>query len=343
MEPIVRPEVHDAYWRFAAERHRIFEARLEGLDSPWSVDPILATFKFCNAYRVLDRVSQYLIREVIYGGSSDELAAEDTFMRIILFRLFSKEATWEALEEASGGLRRSTLDVEVLGDELEILRSRQAIYTSAFILAAPSGFGHRAKHRNHLALVSQMFKKGQLGSALGRASSLEDVYQALIAYPMIGPFLGYQIAIDLNYSSHFDFDEDEFTVPGPGALRGIAKVFSDPGSCTPEELTMRMVDRQQDEFARLGIDFRGLLGRPLKAIDCQNLFCEIDKYSREAFPSLKSNRTRIKSRFVPSGALPALHLPPKWGLAQSAIKQHEVRVEQTQATQRATLPAVAFR
>ncbi|MBS1892552.1 MAG: hypothetical protein JST59_14740 [Actinobacteria bacterium] len=343
MDPVVRPEVHDAYWRFAAERHRIFEDRLQGTDAPWSADPILATFKFCNAYRVLDRVSQYLVREVIYGDQALDMNAEDCFMRIVLFRLFSKETTWETLEGATGGLTLSTLDIERLGDELEELRSRQPIYTSAFILAAPSVFGHAAKHRNHLALVSQMFRNGGLGRALARAASLEEVYKALVAFPMIGPFLGYQIAIDLNYSDHLDFDEDEFTVPGPGALRGIAKVFSDPGSRTPEELIMRMVERQEDEFARLGIDFHGLFGRPLKAIDCQNLFCETDKYSREAFPALKSNRTRIKARFVPSGPLPSVCLPPKWGLGGPVLTQREELVDPTLSLRRAGSPAVAFR
>ena len=47
-----------------------------------------------------------------------------------------------------------------------------------------------------------MFRRGGLGAKLGRARSLEQVSCALVEYPMIGPFLGYQIAIDLNYSEH---------------------------------------------------------------------------------------------------------------------------------------------
>lgn len=342
MEPIVRPEVHDTYWRFAARRHEIFEQRVRGEPAPWSEDPILGTFKFCNAYRAIDRVSQYLIREVIYGEDGEQLSAEDTFMRIVLFRLFSKEATWDALERVSGGLRCSTLDVDALGDELERLRARQAIYTSAFILAAPSAFGHKAKHRNHLALVAHMFRQGGLGSELGQAGSLEEVYEALVAYPMIGPFLGYQIAIDLNYSDHFDFDENEFTVPGPGALRGIAKVFIDPGASSPQALVMRMVECQDEEFERLGLDFGGLFGRPLKAIDCQNLFCETDKYSREAYPELKSNRSRIKSRFAVSGPLAPISLPPKWGLDATEIRRREGSRAQSLSDHPVRYPAAAF-
>jgi hypothetical protein len=328
MRAVVRPEVHDAYWRFAAGRNEILMNRVRGLPAPWTEDPILQRFKFCNTYRAADRVSQYLIREVIYGDRAAGLPAEDTFMRIVLFRLFSKERTWEALEKATGGLRRSNLDVSALGNMLESMRAEGPIYTAAFILAAPKGFGHKAKHRNHLALVTQMFRPGGLGSALSKARSLDDVFESLTEYPMIGPFLGYQIAIDLNYSEHLSFDEDEFTMPGPGAVRGIAKVFKDLGGESPQALISRMVDRQEEEFARLGLNFEGLFGRRLHAIDCQGLFCETDKYSREAFPELKSNRVRIKQEYRPDHRPLELAFPPKWGIdVEATVAAPEIPVD----------------
>ena len=60
--------VYDSYWRFAAERQEVFFRKLEGLAGPWTDDPILHHHKFTNAYRASDRVSQYLIRHVIYEG-----------------------------------------------------------------------------------------------------------------------------------------------------------------------------------------------------------------------------------------------------------------------------------
>jgi hypothetical protein len=314
MQPTVRRDVHDAYWWVAAERQRIFEQRAAGKTGPWTADPILHRFKFCNTFRASDRVSQYLIAEVIYGPEAAGLPPEDVFLRIVLFRLFSKESTWEALEQATGGVRRSSLDVELLGDLLDRLRQRQAIYTNAFILCAHNAYGHRAKHRNHLELVSRMFAPGALGAELGRAGSLEDVVTALRTWPMIGPFMGYQLAIDLNYSEQLNFDEDDFTVPGPGAVRGLNKVFSDFGGHTPAQLIRRMVDGQEEEFERLGLTWGGLFTRRLHAIDCQGLFCETDKYSRERFPDLKSNRVRIKQEFGKPKSAIDLFYPPKWNI-----------------------------
>jgi hypothetical protein len=326
VRPTRRGAVYDAYWSFAAERHAIFSRRVAGQSAPWTSDPILLEFKFCNVFRASDRVSQALIRRVACSSEDKGLAPEDVFLRVILFRLFSKERTWDLIEAATGGLRRASFDVQKLGDWLEDARRHGPIYTSAFILAPdPTG---ACKHRSHLALVDAMFRPGRLGRDLALATSLRGVYQALLAWPLIGPFLAYQIAIDLNYTEHLDFDEDDFTMPGPGALRGLRKVFSDFGGSTPGEIVHLMVDRQEEEFDRLGLAFDGLFGRRLHAIDCQGLFCEVDKYSRRAFPALKSERVRIKQRFTASPEPLPLFYPPKWQINQKLGPQMEPALQQ---------------
>ena len=60
--------VFDTYWQFAAKRQEVFFRRVKGGKPPWTNDPIIAGYRFTNAYRAADRVSQYLIRHVIYEG-----------------------------------------------------------------------------------------------------------------------------------------------------------------------------------------------------------------------------------------------------------------------------------
>jgi 5-hmdU DNA kinase-like protein len=314
MHPVPRPAVFDAYWRFAAGRQAIFFRRLRGESPPWSDDPILQTYKFCNAYRASDRVSQFLIRDVTY---QPDFSPEDTFLRIVMFRLFSKIATWRLLETTHGPIGARSFDPDTYATTLEAVLSRgETIYTNAFILSAGGTFGRRRKHRNHLALVERMLHDG-LPRRVAKTRTLEEVYRLLLDYPMIGPFIAYQLAIDLNYSELIDFDENDFTMPGPGAERGIRKCFVSTGSQSLPRVIHWMVDRQQDEFARLGIEFQSLWGRPLHAVDCQNLFCEVDKYARVAFPELRSNRVRIKMRFTPTAPLAAPFYPPKWGINEA--------------------------
>jgi hypothetical protein len=307
-----REDVYGAYWALASERQRIFLRRAAGDPGPWTTDPILQRFKFCNAYRASDRASQFLIREVIYAPG--DFDADDTLLRLILFRLFSKPSTWTALEAELGPIGRSTIHGNRLAETLERLQAQGSIYTGAFILCATDAYGKDRKFLNHIELLRHMFRRRALPMAIGRARSLSDVYDALRRYPLIGPFMGYQLAIDINYSELVDFDEDEFTVPGPGAERGIRKVFPGVGKREMTSVIHWMTEHQAEETDKLGIKLATLFGRHLHAIDCQNLFCELDKYARVAFPSLTSNRRRIKATFRPTGALPKPFYPPKWGL-----------------------------
>ena len=85
LSPALPTVVYESYWRFAVERQELFFRKLEGLPAPWTTDAILAKHKFTNAYRASDRVSQYLIRHVIYEADQ---STEELFFRTILFKLF---------------------------------------------------------------------------------------------------------------------------------------------------------------------------------------------------------------------------------------------------------------
>lgn len=314
--PRPRPKLFEAYWYFAAERQRIFEARLSDPRGPWTCDRILARYRFCNAFRASDRVTQDLIR-VAYASS--DFDADDVFVRVVLHRLFSRPATWELLDGAAGGLTASNFDTDALGEALDqAFVSGQKLYTSAFILCANPAFGQERKHRNHLLLVKAMLDSGA-PARIERARSLREVYEELLAWPLLGPFMAYQLAIDLNYTPILAFDENEFTEAGPGALRGLEKVFLDLGDLSPADAVHWLVDYQGQVEQELGIAPPTLFGRPLHAIDCQNLLCEVDKYSRVAFPHLRSNRTRIKQRFSPETRGIQLFYPPKWGINGDAV------------------------
>ena len=306
-----RDDVYRAYWSLAAERQRVFLRRLAGEAPPWTDDAVLRRYKFTNAYRASDRVSQFLIREVVYGADHD---ADDTLLRIVFFRLFSKIETWQALENALGPLTRRSFRGAHVTRELDRLQTAGPIYTSAFILCANKAFGFERKHENHVALVRAMFRRRALPTAVAHARTLADVYEALRGFPLIGPFMAYQLAIDINYSELVEFSEDEFSVAGPGAERGIRKVFTGARGRDMPQIIEWMTANQDDEAARLGIELPTLFGRRLHAIDCQNLFCELDKYARVAFPELKSDRHRIKAGFRPNAEPIPLFYPPKWGL-----------------------------
>jgi hypothetical protein len=323
-------DVYDTYWRFAAERHAMFERRLSDPIGPWTEDRILQTYRFTNVYRVLDRVSQYLVREVQYRPGPSQAPAE-VFFRTMLFKLFNKIETWELLEDSLGPVSWQSFDFDAASAVLgRAMSEGQRVYSAAYIMPAPA-LGHERKHDNHLALLSLMMQDG-LPARIQRAGSLREVFELILTYPGLGKFLAFQYAIDLNYSSMLDFSEGDFVVAGPGALDGISKCFAGSENSDPARIILDMVDRQTAEFARLGLSFSGLFGRPLQPIDCQNIFCEISKYARVAHPQMKgiSGRTRIKQSFRQSPrSVCSPMLPPKWGLREPTFT--EIRGRERQA------------
>jgi len=313
---VVATDVLRSYWFVASERQRVYHQRLRGAPAPWTADVILSNYRFTNAYRAADRVSQDLIR-VQYAGPQ---APDELMLRTLLYRFFNKPSTWQAIEDAVGKVSLETFDVDRINRHLERLMARgRRIYSPAYIIPPPP-FGARRKHLNHLLLAEHILASGASEAILG-ARNLRDVFDTISSYPSLGPFLAFQLTIDLNYSTLVNFDEDQFVVAGPGARSGIAKCFADTGGVSDEDIIRWAVDHQEEEFAYYGLDFEDLFGRRLALIDCQNLFCETDKYARVAHPETAGigQRTRIKQRFTPHSAVPAPFFPPKWGLNENAI------------------------
>jgi hypothetical protein len=308
--------VFDSYWRFAAERQATFFRRLSGEPGPWSDDPIIARHRFTNAYRAADRVSQYLIREVIYGEGR-AMAPHEQLFRVLLFKLFNKIETWQLLEAHIGELSWAMFDFRAYDKVLtDAMRQGRKLYSAAYIIPPVKwSEGDGIKHRGHLYLI-RMALSGNLPAALDNASSLAEVFALLKQLPSLGEFLAFQLAIDLNYGTFLNFAEDSFVVAGPGARDGIEKCFANASDFVAQDIIELMHDRQEREFERLELDFQDLWGRPLQLIDCQNLFCEISKYARVAHPEFAgiSGRTRIKQIYKPAASPHGVWFPPKWGL-----------------------------
>lgn len=308
--------VYDTYWKFAVKRQEVFFNRIEDKTFPWTDDKILQTYKFTNAYRASDRVSQYLIKNIIYG--TDQYSPEDQCFRILFFKLFNKIETWEYMESKLGEISYKTYNYKIY-DELLIkkLNSNEKIYSAAYIM--PSGkshFGFDKKHQNNLKLLEYMMKTG-LSIKIAEAKSLKELYEILLTYPTIGSFLAFQFAIDINYSELCDFSEMAFVVAGPGARNGIKKCFGDLKGFEYEDIIKYVSEKQEEEFEKRGLKFKNLFGRKLQLIDCQNLFCETDKYARVAHPDIcgLNDRKRIKQQYINRNLNRIDYFyPPKWGI-----------------------------
>ena len=310
---IKRNDVYDLYWYFACERQNIFYKKLNGEQQPWTDDKILQEYKFCNSYRVNDRVSQYLLKNVIYNGK--KYTKEDMLFRIILFKLFNLESTWELLNKECGEILLKNFNQELYSKVLtNVINNGIKIYNDAYISCANKAFGYNHKHDNHLALLNKMFIEDHMQDKILKCKSMEEAFNIIKSYPLIGNFMAYQLVTDINYSDIVNWQEDEFTIAGPGSLRGISKCFINKGNMSNEDIIKYMYNNQDEEFKRLDLNFHRIGNRPLQLIDCQNIFCELDKYCRQAIPKLKSNRTKIKKKYFQQKTRIKYIYPKKWNI-----------------------------
>jgi len=324
LSPAKPTVVYDTLWRFAAERQDVFFRRIQGCAAPWTDDPILDRYKFTNAYRASDRVSQYLIRHDLYEGDQ---SPQEVFFRTLLFKVFNRIETWECLKAALGEVGYCSYSFDTYDDVLtEALAKGRAIYSAAYIMPPARGvFGYPRKHRNHLKLIERMMAD-EVPQRIAGARTMREAFEILRSYPTIGDFLACQFVPDVNYGDLPNFSEMEFVVPGPGALDGISKCFSDLGGLNEADIIRVITDRQEEEFKRLALQFRSLWGRPLQLIDCQNLFCEVSKYARLKHPEFKGigNRSRIKQVYRPSAEPVQYWYPPKWGINHQLPRSESV-------------------
>ena len=313
-----RSEVYDKYWQFAAKRFDIFMKRLDNPMGPWTNDTVISNHRFTNVFRAADRVSQYLIRL-----QYDEADKKEIFFKTMLFKIFNKIETYRCLEKNIGYIDSGSYNFTQYDSILTTeLAKKNTIYSAAYIMpSAGSVFHHKFKHSNHLALIKRMMDE-HLYEKIQDCKSLREVYNLILTYPSIGSFLGFQYTIDLNYSEIMDFSEMDFVVAGPGAKNGVIKCFSSMGDYSFEDIIKLMAEDQAKEFERLEIDQALLFGRSLQLIDCQNLFCEVDKYLRVTDPDVSgvTDRKRIKQKYSMAKSPYPLFFPPKWNI-NDKIKQ----------------------
>jgi len=168
----------------------------------WTDDPILQRYPFCNVYRVLDRVSQYLIAEVIQKGPQ---ASTELVFRILLF------STWSTYERANYErvLRR-------------LYDDKVSIYTGAYIKPAPN-LGFAENFMNHLALIEVLMR--ELPEKCQEAEYIADVFEWLCTFKSMGDFTAYQLVLNLSYSKVLNFSDNDFVVAGLGSRRGLQRQF----------------------------------------------------------------------------------------------------------------------
>jgi hypothetical protein len=325
------PVVTDHFCTWIEERHKIYLARLAGKPSPWTNDPILSSNRFCNVFRCADRVSQAAIR--VANSSKSLKSFRDQFVRSLIFRFFNREDTWRYLCKALG--QEPSADnfdreryTQLLSDYKGVrynaaYRTTPPIHSTGTVSYIDRGgrrdHGIQNTHVMQLDLLDRFLNVDNLPQQILESGSLKKSVELLSGYSCVGNFLAMQWSVDLGYGPWLPADwESQFIVPGPGALKGMRRMFPLLKGVSDDVITQGLgaeVLQWMTQNHGLPIDW---FGRSLQLIDIQNVYCELDKYCRGMNPGTGSGSKKIKTRYlVPNGTIksdPRPIAPATWGI-----------------------------
>lgn len=267
---------------------------------------------------MLDRVSQYIITEVIEKGPQRR---EEVTFRVLLFSTYTSIRTYETLRK---NIQPLTWAAYKRADYEKILRglydNGTAIYTGAYQKPAPE-LGFAENFMNHLVFLEVLMQ--ELPAQLRDAKYIADICDYLRTFKSIGDFTAYQLVLNLSYSNVINFSEYDFVEICIGSRRGLQRCFNETIPRSVEvDLVRWMQMTQYEHFERLGITFNGLGPNhlPMMLCDIEHTLCELDKYIRKC-----ASKT-IGRPFVANGTLGKLRLPKAWSLKS----RHVLRIRSEQ-------------
>lgn len=278
-------------WYWMSERQAIWKRRADGLPRPWTHDLILQSFRFCNVFRELDKVTEW-IRDEIRIPFEDHphlwfmlAAARYINFPPTLAELMSLEGAWPS----SRGFNPKNM-TEVL--DLRKTRGQQ-IYTGAYMIRAESDprtpwyKWTKQRYVSEVVLGRLWEDRDRISGLLKETKTLRGAWEILCRdsrYVGWGPFMTYEWVTDLRWTRYLEDAEDKMSWAnaGPGALRGIRRLkhpeFKLVGSesVTQKEALVVMEELLKEAPKNLPPEIGGLL----EMRDIEHSLCETDKYLR---------------------------------------------------------------
>ena len=299
------------FYDFVTERYRI-HIRKDFLKqkAPWTNNPILLQYKFCNIRREHDRQSQYLIKNI---STNSYLSLEDKIVNSFYFRAWNN---WDTMKDLGGPWPAKCLYSSQMKEQVRPIYQQLASedperkwWSSAYNQGGTKQAwrypdpNKRINKEDDIPLrvfhIGPWLKEHNTIEKLLSASDQKAAFEAIKEIQGFADFLAYQIFVDLTYIAEFPFSENEFVVAGPGCRKGLNKLFDDYDGLTLEEALFWLADNIDEIFNEVHPPFwagRLFVDLPQEdrffSVMClENCMCEFCKYIR----TIEGNgRPRVK-------------------------------------------------
>jgi hypothetical protein len=268
MNPLIEyPRTQDlAYWINTREAMRM--AKEAGAPPPWSIDPAMASVRYCNVHREDDKVTRWLRSNPVYSRHDIPVWI------VVASRMVNRISTLMVLEP-----HFADNDISKIKQCMKDLRADGVtIWGNAYTISTCGRSMDKIDYVfDHVVQAVKEDEEERKLKNFSIYASCDNCFKWLTSIDGLGSFLAGQVVADLkNMQGHplnTAPDFNTFAVHGPGSLRGLEAFYGTPA--TPS-------------------NFKTLLGRatglvtpflcnyvaPIHAQDMQNCFCEFSKFIR---------------------------------------------------------------
>ena len=264
--------VQQRFINWILEREKAREAKILG--EPYTGDPIIEKFRFCNVNREHDNVTEWIAQNVRPALAKKPLA--EVIYQLYICRVFNEP---ECLEDIVPLVTHKTALNRLQHRRKAGLKLLRGAY-----LVVPHGQSVDVEvyYMNLAAKVRKL--------EYGKPTTLKEVADVMLKLDGLGEFMVNQVCTDLRYQPGHDTwaDWKTFVLAGPGTRRGLARYLTPPGATTPRNPKGRISQRKgpcESVLIEIRADLVGRLpdriAHHLQDINnLSNCFCEFDKYER---------------------------------------------------------------
>lgn len=269
---------YEPLWYWVREREEIRKRKDAGLDqASWTVDPILATYRFCNVRREDDRVTVW-VRGNIRKPFADHPML---WLMLCIARQINWPETLDVLIKSYGAWPdQEGFEPKELAAQLNCRKARgEKVYTGAYMISAPASKGADKQLYIADAVIGDLWRRRETFAkhfASEVSPSLRRTHELIMRSNGWGQFMAYQAVVDMRFTGLLRHAGDalSWAAAGPGTLRGLNRVHGRPvdATRTQEQALKEMRAIYEIVFQNTGVE--------IDFSDVPNILCETDKYLR---------------------------------------------------------------
>lgn len=258
------------YVGFVNARHTAHLNRSAGRPAPWSDDPIIQQYRFCNMRREDDRVTKWIHTNWLREDPQ-------AWFAMYIARVFNNPATLEAVGYPTPWTPARYKRI------VDICSKRQndgiKIFNPAYRVVSAAHTGPTLL--TYTKIFDEVWAERKTIN-LAKTTSLQTLVGQLLKFEGLGTFLAAQVIADIKWLPSLRGVEDWYTFAssGPGSRRGLNRLVGNPveQSWREPDWHATLLELRKQALPKFHNDLR-----KLDAQNLQNTLCESDKFFRVKF------------------------------------------------------------